>query len=84
MKLRPLALGLSIGVFWGVMMFLTTWFCIFTGYAREFLLIFIGIYPGYSITPVGSLIVLPYGFVDGFVFGAAVGWLYNRFSRQGD
>jgi hypothetical protein len=80
MKLRPLALGLAIGVFWGAMMFLTTWLSIFTGYASGFLEIFTGIYPGYSVSPVGSLIVLPYGFVDGFVFGAVVGWLYNKFS----
>jgi hypothetical protein len=63
------------------MMFLTTWISIYTGYASRFLEIFTGIYPGYSVTPLGSLLVLPYGFIDGFVFGAAIGWLYNRFSK---
>jgi uncharacterized protein involved in cysteine biosynthesis len=81
MKLKPLALGLAIGAFWAAMMFLTTWVSIYTGYAKQFLEIFTEIYPGYSVTPLGSLLVLPYGFVDGFVFGAGVGWLYNRFSK---
>jgi hypothetical protein len=81
MKLRPLALGLAIGIFWGVMMFLTTWLCIYTGYGRLFLEAFMGLYPGYSITPAGSLLVLVYGFIDGFVFGAGIGWLYNRFAK---
>ena len=81
MKLKPLALGLAIGAFWGAMMFLTTWVSIYTGYAKQFLEIFTGIYPGYSVTPLGSLLVLPYGFIDGFVFGAGIGWLYNRFSK---
>ncbi len=81
MKLRPVALGCSIGVLWCVMMFLTTWLSYFTGYAKLFLEMFMGIYPGYTITPLGSLLALIYGFIDGFVFGAVTGWLYNRFSK---
>jgi hypothetical protein len=81
MKLRPLALGLAIGVFWGVMMFLMTWVSYYTGYAELFLKAFTQIYPGYTVTPAGSALVLVYGFIDGFVFGAGIGWLYNRFSK---
>ncbi len=81
MKLKPLALGLAAGIFWSLMMFVTTWISYYTGYAELFLKAFTGIYPGYTITPAGSLLVLVYGFIDGFVVGAAVGWLYNLFAK---
>jgi uncharacterized membrane protein YGL010W len=84
MKLKPFALGTALGIVWGVSLFITTWISYFTGqgYAELFLQTMAGsIYPGYSITPVGSFIGLLYGFVDGLVCGALVGWLYNRIIR---
>lgn len=52
MKLKPLALGLTAGVFWGVFcVFLTTLLAVYTGYGRAFLeAIPESFYPGYSIT----------------------------------
>ncbi|MEJ2314847.1 MAG: bacteriophage holin [Nitrospirota bacterium] len=82
MKLKPLALGLAGGIFWGLMMFATTWLSHYTGYAELFLKAFTQIYPGYTVSPMGSIVVLPYGFVDGFVFGAALAWLYNKFAKD--
>ena len=34
-------------------------------------------YRGYTVSPVGSLVALGYGFVDGFLLGLMVAWLYN-------
>ncbi len=77
MKLNLKAFALTAGIFWGVSLFLTTWWLIFlegsTGDTT-----FIGrIYPGYCVSPVGSLIGLGYGLVDGLIGGAFFAWIYN-------
>lgn len=52
MKLKPLALGLSLGVVWCGALFLTTGLSYFTGYGKLFLDVLAGsIYPGYLISP---------------------------------
>jgi len=59
MKFRPLALGLSLGIVWGSALFITTWLSYFTGYGRLFLeALAVSLYPGYSISPVGSFVGL--------------------------
>ena len=83
MKLRPLALGVSLGIVWGVALFLTTWLCYFTGYGRLMLETLAGsIYPGYTISPLGSLLGLFYGFIDLTIMGILVGWIYNKIAGQ--
>lgn len=82
MRLSPLALGVSIGLVWGGALFITTWLSFFTGYGRLFLDALAGsIYPGYAISPIGSVLGLLYGFLDGLVSGALIGWIYNRIAR---
>lgn len=84
MKLKPVALGIALGIVWGVSLFLTTWVSYLSeaGYARLFLQTLAGsIYPGYSITPAGSILGLVYGFIDGLVGGWVIGWIYNRISK---
>ncbi len=83
MKLRPLALGVSLGIVWGVILFVTTWLCYFTGYGKLLLDTLAGsVYPGYTISPAGSLLGLLYGFVDLTIMGTAAGWLYNRIAKD--
>lgn len=79
MKLRPLYLGISIGIVWGVSLFITTWLSYYTGYGKLFLEVLAqSIYPGYCITPLGSLLGLFYGFLDGLISGSIIGVIYNR------
>ncbi len=81
MKLRPLYLGISIGIVWGVSLFITTWLSYYTGYGKLFLEVLAqSIYPGYSITPLGSFLGLFYGFLDGLISGSIIGAIYNRLS----
>ncbi|HHN65843.1 MAG TPA: hypothetical protein ENK09_10830 [Nitrospirae bacterium] len=85
MKLRPLYLGASIGIVWGGSLFITTWLSYFTGYGELFLKTMAqSIYPGYSITPLGSFLGLVYGFIDGLVSGAIVAFIYNRLIERGN
>lgn len=83
MKLRPWALGVSIGIVWGGSIFITTFISYYTGYAKEFLeVLAVSIYPGYEITPARSFLGLLYGFLDGLLSGALIGWLYNKLTKS--
>jgi hypothetical protein len=82
MKLKPFALGLSLGLVWGFALFITTWLSYLTGYGKLLLDVLAGsIYPGYTISPLGSVIGFIYGFMDLFIMGNLVGWIYNRFVK---
>ncbi len=82
MKLKPLALGVALGLVWGGALFFTTWISYRTGYGRLFLQALAeSIYPGYSITPAGSFLGLVYGFLDGLTSGFLIGWIYNKIAR---
>ncbi|MEW6109927.1 MAG: bacteriophage holin [Nitrospirota bacterium] len=79
MKLKPFALGIALGSVWGGLLFITTWISYFTGYGKLFLEVLAqSIYPGYSISPVGSFLGLFYGFIDGLISATLIGWIYNK------
>jgi hypothetical protein len=83
MKLKPVALGTSLGILWGGALFVTTWMCNFSGYGRAFLDGTAGsLYPGYTISPLGSFLGLGYGFIDMFIGGLLVGWIYNKIAGE--
>ena len=77
MKLNVKAFALAFGITWGVGLFILTWWIIaFEGETGE--VTFIGrLYRGYNISPLGSLIGLGWGLVDGAIGGAIFAWLYN-------
>ncbi len=83
MKISVKALALSIGIFWGLCLFISTLLAVYTGYLKETVSFIEGIYPYYSVTPIGSIAGLAWGFVDGFIVGLIIGWLYNRFAPSG-
>ena len=83
MKLKPVALGLSLGLLWGFTLFITTWLSFFTGYGKLFLDVAAGsIYPRYTISPLGSFLGFCYGFIDLFIGGTLLGWIYNGIVRE--
>jgi len=83
MKLKPFALGLSLGIVWGGALLITTWLSYFTGYGKLFLeVLACSIYPGYSISPIGSIIGFLYGFIDLLILGTIVGWVYNKIAKE--
>ena len=83
MKFKPVASGLSLGIVWGGALFITTWLSYFTGYGKLFLeALAVSLYPGYTISPVGSFAGLLYGFLDLFIMGSILGWIYNKIVRE--
>lgn len=81
MSLDAKSFALSGGIMWGLGMFVLTLLSLWTGYAAGFLALMAIIYPGYSISFVGSLVGMVYGFVDCFVGLYVFAWLYNRLSE---
>jgi hypothetical protein len=77
MKLNVKAFALTCGLVWGLGLFALTWWIImFDGATGERTLIG-QLYRGYSISPIGSVIGLVWGFFDALVGGAVFAWLYN-------
>jgi hypothetical protein len=79
MKLNVKAFSLAFGFWWGVGVFLLTWWLIaFEGVSHEVTLIG-RFYRGYDISPMGSIIGFAWGLFDGLFCGAVISWLYNWF-----
>ena len=78
MKLNIKATAITVGLFFGISLFIVTWWIIlFEGPSN--IPTFIGkIYRGYSLTPTGSLIGLLWGLIDGAAGGAIFAWIYNK------
>ena len=82
MKLNIAAFTLAFGIWWGGSVFLLTWCLILMGADPEMLGVLQTIYIGYSITPLGSIVGLVWGLLDGAVGGAILAWLYNMFAGK--
>lgn len=84
MKLNAKALGFTWGVIWGLTILLMTaiYLCSAKTYGKNLLMAIASVYPGYSTTPVGGLLGLCYGFVDGFACGWLTATLYNFFAKE--
>jgi len=81
MKINIKALALSIGIVWGLAVFLlTVWFLIM-GYSGDLLAKLGSVYLGYSVSWLGAFVGLIYGFVDGLIGGALLGFFYNKFAK---
>ncbi len=81
MKINIKALALSTGILGGLAIFLlTVWFLIM-GYSGDLLAKLGSVYLGYSVSWLGAFVGLIYGFVDGLIGGALLGFFYNKFAK---
>ncbi len=81
MKINIKALALSIGIVWGLAVFLLTIWFLIIGNSGHLLSKLGTVYLGYSVSWIGAFIGLLYGFVDGLIGGALLGFLYNKFAK---
>ncbi len=80
MKLNVKAFAFTTAIIWGLGLFCMTWWVIlFEGFTGDKTLIAY-VYRGYSISALGSIIGLAWGFMDGLIGGAIFAWLYNVLS----
>lgn len=80
-NLSPMALGMSLGVVWGVSVFITGLLAYYMSYGKPFVLAMSSVYIGYDPSIVGSFIGGAFGFIDGFIGGLIIGALYNYFVK---
>ena len=75
------AFALTTGIFGAATMFFIAWWLILNGNAEGPITLLERIYPGYSFTPMGSVIGAIWGFIDFAIGGAIIAWLYNKIKR---
>lgn len=75
-------LALAGGILWAACIFITTILSIYTGFAEQFLLMMKGIYPGFSISWIGSVVGFVYGFIDAGIGCYLLAWIYNRLGSK--
>ncbi len=80
MKLSAKALGLSLGIMFGLCVFITTILAVYTGYLKNWADLLVGVYPYYELSLLGSFVGLVCGFLDGFIGGVVFAWIYNVFA----
>jgi hypothetical protein len=80
MNLRKRALGLSLGIVWGLGVFLGTLWAVLQGRGTT-----VGLlshyYPGFTVSYLGALVGLVWGFINGFVAGVLIAWFYDLFCK---
>ncbi len=77
MELRKRSLGIALGLVWGLAIMLGTWWMLLKGASGEIVSKLYMFYPGYSYSWGGAVIGLLWGFVDGFICGFLIAWIYN-------
>ena len=81
MKLNKKALGMALGIVWGLIIFIATlWVSAKGGGATLGKLE--GFYWGYGIGFWGGIIGMIWGFINGFVSGWLIAYFYNRFAKE--
>lgn len=83
LKLNPLALGVSLGIVWGVSIFIIGLVAHFFMYGSAFVSAMGIVYVGYGSSIASCINAAAIGFVDAFIIGALIGWLYNLFCGRG-
>ena len=82
MKLNVKAFALACAIFWGMGLFLITWWIILFDGATGEITFISRIYRGYNISPIGSIIGLIWAVIDGAICGAIFAWLYNLITKR--
>jgi len=79
-KIQPLALGVAVGALWAFYVFFAGIFAMF-GWGVVMVTTLGSFYIGYSASILGAIIGTIWAFMDGFVAGAIIAWIYNWMAR---
>ena len=79
-KCQPVALGVGIGVLWAIYVFFGGIFAMFH-WGDALVVTLASLYIGYGASIGGAIIGAIWAFVDGFVAGAIVAWVYNPVAK---
>jgi len=81
-RLHVLNLGLALGITWAIGMFLLGIFAWLFSWGNDMVAVLGSLYLGYMPTFLGSIIGAIWGFVDCFIAGVLIAWIYNLFSAR--
>ena len=82
LKLSPLAMGLSLGIIWSLSFLSFCILSIYFGYGIGVVNALSALYIGFDITTtVGILIGVAWSFLDAFLGGVILAFIYNLFAR---
>lgn len=79
-RCQPLALGIAIGVLWAIYAFFAGIFAMF-GWGEALVATLASFYVGYGASIVGAIIGAIWAFIDGFVAGVIIAWIYNLVAK---
>jgi hypothetical protein len=82
MKLQVKALGLTLGIYAAIVVFLITLISLWIGQGNTIGLLKTVFLFGYSRSIAGAFVGAIWGFVYGFIDGALIAWLYNMFAKE--
>lgn len=82
MTLNRNALGVSIGAVFAVCMFLTALTAAYLNWGVNIVNLMGDIYIGYEASFLGGIIGAIWAFVDGFIFGFLIAWVYNLVCKK--
>ncbi|MBC8377913.1 MAG: bacteriophage holin [Planctomycetes bacterium] len=77
MKLNVKAFALTCGLLWGLGILCLTWWLVLLEGPEPPRCLLNRMYPGYTMTPLGSIIGMVWGFFDAGIGGLVFAWLYN-------
>ena len=80
-KLNPKAMGLSFGILWAASIIFMGLLAIVCSWAQPFVDVISVMYLGYTASIIGCMIGALWGFIDAFVGGFLLAWLYNKFIK---
>lgn len=80
MKFNVHSFALTLGIVWGLCALLLGLLATLFGYGMGLVAVFGTLYIGYSATVAGSIIGGVWAFVDAYIGGAIIAWLYNKLS----
>ncbi len=79
-KCKPVALGVAIGVLWAIYVLCAGLVAMF-GWSAALVNVLSSLYIGYSASVIGAIIGGVWAFIDGFVAGVVIAWVYNGIAK---
>jgi hypothetical protein len=82
MKLNVRAFAVALGIWWGLGLFILAWWVMWVVEPLASPTFVERIFIGYAFDPLGSLVGLVWGFVDGLIAGAIIAYVYNLVAEK--
>lgn len=79
-KLNATAFGLAMGIAFAVYFFLIVILAMYANWGNAFVELMGTLYIGVEVSWKGAILIIPWTFVDAFIGGFIIAWLYNKFA----